>query len=122
VNGSILVGVIIALMFLASFTEWFYHVILGVNETVIKDIFFNYRIGVWIAMGVSFFVGMFWLLSMTQECPLVDQEKVGIFKYMNCDVYWQARSLFEGKPVSLLLKEAADKLAEPDNQSKNNSF
>lgn len=114
-SGTIIVGLIIAVMFLASFTEWFYHLAIGINEALVRDIFFYYRLGVWIAGGVLFMGGMFWVLALNTECPLLEKERPGIFKYLNCDVYWKGRSLIERKPVSVLLREAAEELAKPDN-------
>lgn len=111
-TGTIVVGVIITLMFLVSFTEWFYHVVVGFNEVALRDIFFSYRIAAWVIAGVTFMGGTFWTLALTNECPLLEKERPGVFKYMNCDVYWEMRSFVERKPPSVLLEEAADKEAE----------
>ncbi len=116
-TGTIIVGVIIALMFLVSFTEWFYHLLVGVNETLVKDVFLAYRIGSYIVMSLIFMVGVFWILSLNSECPLMEKEKPGIFRYMNCDGYWEARSGVERKPASGLSQEAIDKATERNDEA-----
>ena len=57
---------------------------------------------------------VFWVLALTNECPLVGKEKVEIFRYLNCDVYWEMRSFVEGKSVPSLMEEAANKLPKLD--------
>ncbi len=115
-TGTIVVGVIISLMFLVSFTEWFYHIAAGVNEVAVRDLFFFYRIGGWIVGGILFIGGVFWILALTNECPVVGRERVGIFRYLNCDVYWEMRSFVEGKSVPLLMEEAANKSPKLDDK------
>lgn len=111
-TGTIVVGVVIALMFLVSFTQWFYHLAVGLDNIIVRDVYASYRIGGWILGGVVFVAGVFWVLSLVNECPTVDEEKEGIFAYLNCDVYWEGKSLLANERVSVLKEEAAERAAE----------
>lgn len=93
--GTVIVGVIISLMFLVSFSEWFYHLVIGIDELLVKDLYIYYRISLWVGGGILFMAIVFWSLAMVKECPMM-REKEGVFKYLNCSAYWQVRSRFEG--------------------------
>lgn len=121
-TGAVVVGVIIAVMFLVSFTEWFYHLALGLNEAVVRDVFWAYRIGTWVVGGLLFMGAVFWVLALNTECPLLEKDKPGIFKYMDCDVYWQVRGVIEGKSVSVLLEEAAGQLEQRQEETESKFF
>ncbi len=89
-TGSIILGVLVALMFLVSFTEWFYHIVVGLDIVLIRDLYTAYRASGWVVGGLAFMAGIFWMLATVNECP-GEGPKVGIFKYLNCGPYLQAR-------------------------------
>lgn len=81
----VIVGIILAIIFLIVFSEWFYHMFAGWREIVIDDKFFNLRIVgasiVSILVLVISFVGM----AYVTECPR--EEKPEIFERLNCEAY-----------------------------------
>lgn len=84
-TSTIALGVILALVFLVSFTEWFYHLIVGVNQLIPSGYGFYFNVAKFTAGGVSFMAMVFWSLSMVYECPKETRE--GIFTYLDCTVY-----------------------------------
>lgn len=93
--ATVLVGVMISLMFLVSFSEWFYHLTAGIDEVLVKDIYMYYRLSLWVGASILFMVIVFWIIAMVQECPTLS-ERQGVFRYLNCNAYWQVRGKVEG--------------------------
>lgn len=91
-SGTVIVGVIIALMFIVSFSQWFYHLLAGFDAIVLHDIFFWYRAVSWGIGALFFMASAFWMIALTQECPTTKEPRVGIFRYLNCDFYYSARA------------------------------
>ncbi|HCQ31378.1 TPA: hypothetical protein DIU27_03285 [Candidatus Collierbacteria bacterium] len=96
----IVVGVILAIIFLVAFSEWFYHMVAGWGEIVIDDVYFKYRIA-----GVTLF--SFVIISMTffgmaivTECP--NEQREGPFAGLRCEEYLKIKAgtekLFPQKP------------------------
>lgn len=86
----VVVGVVVAIIFLVAFSEWFYHMVEGWGEIVIDDAYFKYRIiGVTIfsivIMGSTFFI-----MALVNECPNKPQE--GVFANLRCDEYLQIKA------------------------------
>lgn len=98
-NWTVITGVIIALMFLVSFSQWFYELIAGFNAAVTRDIYVAYRTSLWVVGGILFMIGVFWVLAIVQECPDLNGDKPGVFAFMDCRVYWQANKLLTGQPL-----------------------
>lgn len=92
-NWTVVVGVIIALMFLTAFTEWFYHLIAGANALIVEDSFVGFRIFKMGMSSVLFMAALLWVLAMFYECPTPEEEREGIFAYMDCTLYgWVKKS------------------------------
>lgn len=103
-NWTVVVGVIIAIMFLTSFTEWFYHIVAGANALVINDSFAGYNIFKLGMSGMMFMVGMVWVLAMFYECPTPEEEREGVFVYMDCTLY----SWVKSTPVGAYIPQPVD--------------
>ena len=58
----VVVGVIIALMFLISFFEWFYNLVSGMKQLVLDDEFFGWRIAWTSFISMAFMVAVFFCL------------------------------------------------------------
>ena len=81
----VVVGIIVALIFLIAFSEWFYHLVIGWNEFVLDDMYFKYRmIGVSL-LSIVIMSGTFYGLALFYECPNEDRE--GVFAKLNCEDY-----------------------------------
>lgn len=81
----VIVGIIVAIIFLVAFSEWFYHLVEGWKEIVIDDVYYSYRI-----VGVSLFsmlvIGStFFGMAIITECP--NETREGIFAKLNCEEY-----------------------------------
>lgn len=81
----VIVGVIVALIFIVAFSEWFYNLVTGWKEFVLDDVYFRYRI-----MGISLLSmlimgGTFYGLALYNECP--NEEREGLFAKLNCEDY-----------------------------------
>jgi len=108
-NGAVITGVLIAVMFLVSFSQWFYHLIMGLDRAIINDVFVLYRAVVWGLISIVFMAGIFWMLAMVSECPSPDP-KEGVFKYINCTPYFKAREIL-GLPA---IKQTSDEFGDFD--------
>ncbi|EKD53065.1 MAG: hypothetical protein ACD_61C00166G0006 [uncultured bacterium] len=100
----IAVGVIVAIIFLVAFSEWFYHMVQGWGQIVIDDVYFKYRIA-----GVTVF--SFVIISMTffgmalvTECP--NEQREGVFAGLRCEEYLKIKAgtdkIFESKTPDTL--------------------
>ena len=103
----VIVGVIIAIMFLVTFSGWFYNYALGMQELVLDDKFFTYRVAAASLASTVFFVMVFFVISIVNQCP--NQERVGIFAGLKCEQY-------------LKLKASADNLFQPKNETINQTL
>jgi hypothetical protein len=77
--------VVVAVIFLVAFSEWFYHIAAGLNAFVLDDVYFRYRI-----MGVSLLSmlvmsGTFYGMALINECP--NEVREGLFAKLNCEEY-----------------------------------
>lgn len=102
--ATIIVGVLIALMFLVSFSEWFYHVAAGIDSLLVKDLYVYYRLSLWIGGSLLFMAIVFWTLAMVKECPTLSEKK-GVFRYLNCQAYWEVRGSLEGRNAESIKQE-----------------
>lgn len=103
----VIVGMIVATMFLVTFSGWFYNYALGMEELVLDDKFFSYRIVAASLVSAVFFVMVFFVISIVNQCP--NQERVGIFAGLKCEQY-------------LKLKASADNLFQPKNETVNQAL
>ena len=79
----VIVGIIIALLFIVAFSEWFYHMIVGWGDIVLDDVYFRYRIAGVSLLSIIIMSGTFYGMALFNECdsPVRD----GIFAKLNCD-------------------------------------
>lgn len=103
----IVVGIILAIMGLVTFSGWFYQYASGMGELVLDDNLFGYRIAAATVMSIVFMVAVFWVIALVNECP--NQTREGIFSGLKCDSY-------------LKIKASADQLFKPNNQPINESL
>lgn len=99
------VGVLVAVIFLISFSGWFYHIAAGWNEYVLDDVYFKYRIAAASLISIAVITATFFGLAYAAECPgeSGDDSKQGIFSSLNCADYRNikvgAESLFKKSVV-----------------------
>ncbi len=98
----VVVGIIIAIMALVTFTGWFYEYATGMQELVLDDRFFNYRIVLATLASVLFMVAVFWVIATVNECP--NQQREGLFAGLKCEGY-------------LKIKASADNLFKPKDKA-----
>ena len=84
------VGVLISIIFLVSFSEWFYHLVRGWGEIIVDDVYYGYRI-----LGVSLFsiliISMtFFGMALINECP--NEEREGAFARLRCEEYLKIKA------------------------------
>ncbi len=103
----VIVGVILAIMFLTTFSSWFYNFAKGLNELVLDDVFYTYRIIGASMLTIVLMVGSFYVISLINECP--KQERAGIFAGLSCENYLQ-------------LKAGTDLLFQPKNEPVNEAL
>lgn len=108
-NWVVVVGVILALMFLTAFTNWFYHVVAGVNALITEDLFVGYRIVFWGLGGLLLMGGIFWINALIQECPTPEEDREGVFALLDCSIYDWAKTT----PLGGLFPEVREPLREP---------
>lgn len=98
----VVIGVIMAVMALVTFSGWFYGYTSGMQELVLDDKFFNYRIAAATFSSILFMVAVFWVIATVNECT--NQTRVGLFAGLKCDGY-------------LRIKASTDNLFQPKNDS-----
>ena len=103
----VIVGVILAIMFLVTFSSWFYNFAKGLNALVLDDIFYTYRIIAASVLTIIVMVGSFYVISLINECPR--QERAGFFAGLRCESY-------------LKLKASTDLLFQPKDQPVNEAL
>ncbi|HSV95069.1 MAG TPA: hypothetical protein VLH94_03810 [Spirochaetia bacterium] len=86
----VVVGVVVALIFLIAFSEWFYHLVIGWNEFVLDDMYFKYRMVGVSLLSIAIMSGTFYGLAMFYECPSEDRE--GVFAKLNCEDYTKIKA------------------------------
>lgn len=90
----VLVGVVLAIVLLISFSEWFYALVGGLKGLVLDDALYTYRIIGVSLMSIIFMVGIFWIIATINECP--NEEKEGIFAGIKCEEYLSIKAATEG--------------------------
>ncbi len=112
-SWTVVTGIIIALMFLVSFSQWFYELISGLNGIIVEDIYVVYRTIAWGLGSILFMGAVFWILAIVKECPDLSGERPGIFAYMDCRLYWQGRKLVTGQSIPDTTINSLDSTANP---------
>lgn len=85
----VVVGVILAIIFLVAFSEWFYHLVEGWNELVIDDIYFKYRIVGVSIVSIFLICSTFFVMALVNECP--NEERSGVFANLRCEEYMKIK-------------------------------
>lgn len=98
----VIIGVILSLMALVTFSGWFYEYATGMRELVLDDRFFNYRIVATTLVSMLFMVAVFFVIATINECP--NQTREGIFAGLKCESY-------------LKIKTSANELFQPKNEA-----
>lgn len=93
--GSVFLGVVLAIMFLAAFSEWFVHLATGVYELIPSGYQFYSQIVSWLVISAVFMAVVFFILAVVYECPR-GEKREGVFALMDCSVYWQIREKWGG--------------------------
>jgi len=81
----VIVGIVVAVIFLIAFSEWFYNIVTGWREFVLDDVYFRYRIAGVSALTILIMSGTFLGMAYVNECP--NENRVGIFAKLNCEAY-----------------------------------
>lgn len=94
----VVVGIIVSVIFLIAFSEWFYHLISGWGEFVLDDVYFGYRIAGVSLLSILVMSATFYGMALINECP--NEKRVGFFAGLNCEQYSKIKTGTE----KLLLK------------------
>ena len=81
----VIVGVILAIVFMIVFSEWFYHTFVGWKEVVIDDQLFGLRIAGAAIFSMLILFGTFMGMAYVTKCP--NEEREGVFEKLNCEEY-----------------------------------
>lgn len=81
----VIVGVVLSIIFLVVFSEWFYHMFIGWREVVIDDKVYSLRIIAASAFSMILFFVSFLGMAYATKCP--SEERVGVFERLNCTEY-----------------------------------
>lgn len=99
----VLVGIIVSIIFLVSFSGWFYHLAEGWGEIVIDDVYFRYRMLGASLLSFVVIVSTFFGMAIVTECP--NKEREGVFENLRCEEYLQLKAgtdkIFGVKPMIL---------------------
>lgn len=81
----VIVGIVVAVIFLIAFSEWFYNIVTGWKDFVLDDVYFRYRIAGVSALTILVMSGTFVGMAYVNECP--NENRIGIFEKLNCEAY-----------------------------------
>ncbi|MFZ3069153.1 MAG: hypothetical protein WA052_02440 [Microgenomates group bacterium] len=81
----VIVGIVVAVIFLVSFSEWFYHLVVGWEDFVLDDVYFRYRIVGVSLLSILVMSGTFYGMALINECP--NETREGLFAKLNCEEY-----------------------------------
>lgn len=81
----VLVGIVVAIIFLVAFSGWFYHLVVGWQNFVLDDIYFRYRIAGVSLLSILIMIGTFLGMAYINECP--NENREGLFAKLNCEQY-----------------------------------
>jgi hypothetical protein len=86
----VVVGLILAVIFMVSFSGWFYNLVSGAKQLVLDDEFFGYRIFATTAASLVFMVIVFMGIATVNECK--NEKREGVFASLKCEEYQDLRS------------------------------
>lgn len=79
------VGVLVAIIFMISFSEWFYHTFISWKEVIIDDRLFKLRVFGATLLSLFIISLSFVGAAYVSKCPLTERE--GVFERLNCEEY-----------------------------------
>jgi len=88
----VVVGLLLTVMFVISFSQWFYNLFKGWREVIIDDMFLIYRVVGATILSIGIMFAGFWVIATVNECKEIEVEREGIFKQLNCKEYWEIRT------------------------------
>ena len=89
----VVVGVILAVIILISFTGWFTQMFVGWQEYIVDDTFFGYRIAIATIFSIVIISATFLGMAYAYECPgekLTEQKT--ILSGLKCEAYLKIRT------------------------------
>ena len=89
----IIVGVILVIVFLVGFSEWFYAMAEGLKSLVLDDVLYGYRLVGASLVSILLMVGVFLAIATVNECP--NEKREGIFAGLKCQEYFSIRASAE---------------------------
>ncbi len=81
----VIVGLVVMISFVVSFSEWFYQLAGGLKTAVLDDMLYVYRIFFASMASMVIMIAVFVGISLVNECPSSHRE--GWFATMRCDEY-----------------------------------
>lgn len=79
------VGILVAIIFLIAFSEWFYHTFVAWSEVIIDDKLYKFRIAGATLLSIAIIFATFWGAAYASKCSQTDRE--GVFEKLNCEEY-----------------------------------
>jgi len=89
----IIVGVVLVIVFLVGFSEWFYAMAEGLRSLVLDDALYGYRLVGTSLMSILLMVGVFLAIATINECP--NETREGVFAGLRCQEYFSIRATAE---------------------------
>ncbi len=86
----VIVGIILALIFLIAFSEWFYHLVQGWGEIVVDDVYFKYRVVGTTLLTIAIISVTFFGMALINECP--NEEREGLMAGLRCEEYLKIKA------------------------------
>jgi len=83
------VGVVLAIIFLTVFSEWFFHTVIGWGVVIVDDVFYQYRIAGATLLSIFIIGSTFMVMAYITECP--NEEREGVFERLNCEKYQEIK-------------------------------
>lgn len=84
------VGIVLSIIFLVAFSQWFYNLAIGWGQIVIDDVYFKYRIAGVTALTFVVITLTFFTMALVSECPKGTRE--GPFARLRCDEYLKIKA------------------------------
>ena len=81
------VGVLVAVIFLIAFSEWFYHTFVAWSEVIIDDRLYKFRIAGATILSVAIIMATFWGAAYASKCSNLETEREGVFEKLDCEEY-----------------------------------
>lgn len=83
----VVVGMLVAIIFLIAFSEWFYFTLSGWNQVILDDKLYKYRVFGATILSLFIVMATFFGAAYATKCTQVERE--GVFSRLNCEEYRQ---------------------------------